>query len=184
MTVVVLTTADGSPWTVPGDWNNADNRVICIAGGGGGQSGGTGAGSGGGGGGGSATAGAIALTAGGTAQFQVGPLPLVAATHGSTVLRSIPQVREPKADLRGSAHSGARAVSIVAVQERSNQVVRAEQATPPSSLRVAAALVLLTLPEVGLSPDSKVGTATRLLLMLMLTAVAVAQRAAVLLLAQ
>lgn len=35
MTVVYLTTASSSPWTVPADWNNAANTVECIGAGGG-----------------------------------------------------------------------------------------------------------------------------------------------------
>ena len=35
MTQVILTSVDGSPWTVPGDWNDADNSIECIGAGGG-----------------------------------------------------------------------------------------------------------------------------------------------------
>jgi hypothetical protein len=51
--IVYLTTASSSPWTVPVDWNDANNSIEVIAGGGGGQEGApaTNQGAGGGGGG-------------------------------------------------------------------------------------------------------------------------------------
>lgn len=75
-TVVVLTTADTSPWTVPADWNNSDNSIEAIGGGGGGGSGATGDAEFGGGGGGAGGAGAYAkvtnLTLSGTVDFTIG----------------------------------------------------------------------------------------------------------------
>ncbi len=71
-TVVFLTTADTSPWTVPSDWNNASNSVRTIgAGGGGAHSTVAQVGSGGGGGGWSEITN-LTLTPLGSVQFQVG----------------------------------------------------------------------------------------------------------------
>lgn len=43
--VIVLTS--GTSWTVPGDWNNYDNKIEAIGGGGGGSNSGGGGGGGG-----------------------------------------------------------------------------------------------------------------------------------------
>src|SRR5205085_780388 len=69
-----LTTADTSPWTVPGDWNNASNTVELIGAGGGGQGGTTvsGGGSAGASGGGGAYTKLSNGAVSGTVSFSVG----------------------------------------------------------------------------------------------------------------
>ena len=47
MTTYVIALTSGTSWTVPSDWNNANNSVECIGGGGGsGNQGGSGGGGG------------------------------------------------------------------------------------------------------------------------------------------
>lgn len=79
MTVVILTTPlnANTPWTVPGDWNNAANTVECIgAGGGGGPSLG-------GGGGGYSRITNLTLTPLGTATFRIGAGGVGSTTAGT-----------------------------------------------------------------------------------------------------
>lgn len=64
-----LTTADSSPWTKPGDWNDSDNTIEVIGGGGGGGAGTSG---GGGGGGGAYSISTNVTVSGATAVFGVG----------------------------------------------------------------------------------------------------------------
>lgn len=71
MTIVILTTASVSPWTVPGDWNNAANTIETIAGGGSGAVVCTATRNAAGGGGGAYNK-ATNVALSGTAQFQVG----------------------------------------------------------------------------------------------------------------
>jgi hypothetical protein len=67
-TVIVLTS--GATWTVPSDWNSANNKIECIGGGGGGSSG---ANEGDGGGGGAYSASTnITLTPGASINFVIG----------------------------------------------------------------------------------------------------------------
>ncbi len=76
---VILTSVSSSPWTVPADWNAANNTIWCIGGGGNGGNGNGSTNTGGGGGGGAcAWVTNIALT--GTISFQVG---LAGGTTGS-----------------------------------------------------------------------------------------------------
>lgn len=72
MTTIALSTAGAGTWTVPADWNNANNTIHCIGGGGG--SGGAYNGSNSGGGGGGAYAGTpnVTLTPGNVIQLSVG----------------------------------------------------------------------------------------------------------------
>ena len=69
-TVVFLTIASSSPWTVPGDWDNAANTIEGLGSGGQGYTEGFGNGAGGGGGG--AYAKAVNVTLSGTVAFVVG----------------------------------------------------------------------------------------------------------------
>jgi hypothetical protein len=73
MTIIYLTTASSSPWTVPSDWSSTDNTIECIGGGGGAafdvatiQYGA------GGGGGGYSKINNVSLVPGGSVTFQVG----------------------------------------------------------------------------------------------------------------
>jgi len=69
--IVFLTS--GSTWTVPDDWNSADNSIEVIGGGGGGGSGATRGSKGGGGGGGAySKVSNISLTPGGSVAYSVG----------------------------------------------------------------------------------------------------------------
>jgi hypothetical protein len=74
--VVILTDTSGLlNWTVPADWNNADNSIHCIGGGGGGsqgQSSGDGDGGGGGGGGAYSAITNLTLTPGASIQYRIG----------------------------------------------------------------------------------------------------------------
>jgi hypothetical protein len=70
--VTVLTTANGSSWSVPSDWNNSANTIEVVGAGGNGAAGTTLVGGGGGGGGAYAIATNVTLTPGGTASIQVG----------------------------------------------------------------------------------------------------------------
>ncbi len=67
--VVYLTTTGANTWTVPSDWNNANNTIEVIGGGG---NGGAPGGCGGGGGGAYSISTNVALTPGNTAYYQVG----------------------------------------------------------------------------------------------------------------
>jgi hypothetical protein len=69
--VILTTTGSVLNWTVPEDWNDADNSIHCIGGGGGGAGGGQ---DGGGGGGGGAYSGItnLDLTPSGSVQYRVG----------------------------------------------------------------------------------------------------------------
>jgi hypothetical protein len=80
---VVLTTDSGSTWTVPADWNNADNSIACIGGGGGGEMG-TINGGGGGAGGGYSSISNLALTRGATVTLQVGTAGAAGTAGGDT----------------------------------------------------------------------------------------------------
>src|SRR5437763_912805 len=74
-TIVILTTANSSPWTKPGDWNDSANTVEAIGGGGGGGKAAAPAtlgGSSGGGGGGAAYTKATNVTLSGNPTFTVG----------------------------------------------------------------------------------------------------------------
>jgi len=71
--VIVLTTDSDPTWTVPADWNNANNTVECIGAGGGGAAGQTGVTFGAGGGGGSFSKAAnLVLVPGAIVALQVG----------------------------------------------------------------------------------------------------------------
>lgn len=69
--VDVLTTTGTQSWTVPGDWNNYDNKIEVIGGGGGGDSA-VGTGNGGGGGGAYAFIKNLSLTPGASVTYRVG----------------------------------------------------------------------------------------------------------------
>ena len=74
VTVVVLTSADTSPWDIPSDWNDT-NTIEVVGAGGGGGGGGTGGGqgpAGGGGGGAYSLLSNLDLTPGGNATFEIG----------------------------------------------------------------------------------------------------------------
>lgn len=84
MTVIYLTTASTSPWTVPSDWNSSNNTIEVIGGGGGGSpsaGGNDGAGAGGGA---YSKISNLTLTPGGTAAFQVGGGGAASTTGGDT----------------------------------------------------------------------------------------------------
>jgi hypothetical protein len=84
VTTIFLTVADVSPWTVPSDWDSANNSIECIGGGGGASSQDAGATFGAGGGGGAYSKIVnLTLTAGGTAEFQVGAAGPGGQTAGS-----------------------------------------------------------------------------------------------------
>src|SRR3989338_5470154 len=71
-TVIILTTANSSPWTVPLDWNNVSNTIEVVGAGGNGVDALLdGRGGGGGGGGAYAKVTNLTLTPGGTASFQI-----------------------------------------------------------------------------------------------------------------
>lgn len=73
--MVILTSADTSPWDVPSTWDDTNNTIEVVGGGAGGGGGGTGGGqspAGGGGGGAYATISNLDLTPGGTVTFDVG----------------------------------------------------------------------------------------------------------------
>ncbi|HEU0155154.1 MAG TPA: hypothetical protein VFQ82_03730, partial [Stellaceae bacterium] len=75
MTMIFLTQASASPWTVPADWNSSANTIEVIGGGGGGINAGDVSGAFGGQGGGGGAYSKItnlALTGGGSVNFSVG----------------------------------------------------------------------------------------------------------------
>jgi hypothetical protein len=115
-TVVFLTTADTSPWTVPADWNNAANTIECIGGGGGGGGGRNAACviSGGGGGAGGGYAKVSNLTLSGTAAFQVGIAGTAGAANGNGGAGGIRSLARRR-PLRALAEASARRL-VVAVQ--------------------------------------------------------------------